>query len=381
MKILCICYENMAGFIGGVRQVTKIADGLINLGHNIEICVPLIGKYKGMTESKLSYIPVVNYKFLRPLTYNISAPIYILLRCLNFKPDCLLTYEIFFSPAPLIISKIFSLPYILFINGGLEDFKLHGCPRSVLRYIEILRKINIRSAYRIITVTQSLKEELSKDYGVMPEKITVVNNGVDTTEFKPMDKRDCCRQLGLNSDIRYVGFLGGIYQWHGLENLVKSANYVVKEYPNVKYIIAGHGPMREVLIDLTKQLDIYDYFLFPGEIPFESVPVWMNSFDIGVIFFKQVRKNQGNPIKLYEYLACGKPVIASKVQGYGDFVERTGAGISVNSESPENISSAIIRLLKNPDLINKMGTLAREIVTREYTWTKTAKNVEEVLRL
>lgn len=381
MKILCLCYEDMGGFIGGVRQVLKIAEGLVERGHTVEISAPRISKYKGNLKAGLSYIPLLNYKFFRPLSYNFLAFFCILGKVLRFRPERILVYEIFFSPIPLIISRIFNLPCVVFVNGGIEDFKFRGWLKIVLWYLKFLRPINLASADKIITVTDELKKDISDDYNIPSEKIVVVNNGVDPEEFRPRDRQDCCQSLGLGSAYKYVGFLGGIYSWHGLDNLLKSAPRVIKEFPEAKFIIAGDGPLRESLIELARGINISEYLIFPGKVPFELVPVWMNVFDVAVVFFKPVRKNQGNPIKLYEYLACQRPVITSKVKGYGDFVERLGAGLAVDSDNPREIAEGVIKLLGDDSLRKKISLAGRGVIAGEYSWISSAKAVEKTFEV
>jgi glycosyltransferase involved in cell wall biosynthesis len=298
---------------------------------------------------------------------------------LRFKPDVIFTFEVFFTCIPMVVSKFLHLPYIVFVNGDTEDFKIQGMPRFLLFFIDLIRNINFRFSDKIITINETLKKILIDKYNINPRRISIVNNGVDIDVFRPLDKREICNGLGLDSQTLYIGFLGGIFPWHGLDNLIRSASIVSEKHPEVKFIIAGHGPNRENLIRLTEELKIKEKFIFYNSIPFDSVPKYMNIFDIAVLFFVPVRRNMGNPIKLYEYLACGKPIIASNIAGYGKFVEKFRVGIAVDSNNPSSISEAIIRLLEDEELRDRYATNAREVVLNNFTWSHTAERIEEYI--
>jgi len=380
MRILTICYEDMGGYIGGVRQVIEINRGLSLNGHKVELCVPAIRRYSQDTPFKINYIPTIHRKFLQPLIYHLVSFFYLFFICIKFKPDIILTFEVFFTCVPMVVAKIFHLPYIVFVNGDTEDFKLQNYPGFILLLIDLLRNINFKFSDKIITVTETLKDILSSKYKISPDKISIVNNGIDPEVFKPLDKTNVCKDLNLDSQKFYVGFLGGLFPWHGLDKLVKSAPTVLEKYPQVKFIIAGHGPEEDKLITLVEELGLIESFIFYKEIPFDLVPKYLNIFDICILFFASIRKNMGNPIKLYEYLACGKPVIASNLPEYGLFLEKIEAGIAVDSNNPSSIAEALIKITEDRPLREKMSINAREVVVNNFTWHHTVLEIEKYMK-
>ncbi|MFZ5800389.1 MAG: glycosyltransferase family 4 protein, partial [Candidatus Omnitrophota bacterium] len=229
MKILVVCYEDMGGNIGGVRQVIEISRHLQKLGHQVEIVAPAIRKYEGEFCGKIRYIPVLWGKFLQPLTYNLTALPVLLTACRELQPDCLLIFEIFSSCAPMLAAKILSLPYAVFVNGDIEDFRLQKFPSIVIWFLERMRHINFIGCKRVFTVSPVLRDSLIKKYAFFPERITVVSNGVDTDLFKPLDRNEALRTLGRSPDYFYIGFVGGMWPWHGLEFLIKSAPAVLEK--------------------------------------------------------------------------------------------------------------------------------------------------------
>ena len=379
MKILCICYGNMALQSGEIRQVIEIAKHLKKIGHEVEVCAPLIERYKGEAPFPLRYIPVLNFSILRPLSYHLLSFVYLLIRGLKFRPDIFLNYEVVFTFIPFLTARIFRRPSLFFVNGiAAEEFDLKGAPKLLVVLLRLFQKINMSLASKIITVTEVIKQDITNKYGVPSDKIEIVKNGIDPKLFKPLEKKEI-RDLGFEGNDHYVGFVGRLFPWHGLEYLVKSAPLILKEVRNLKFIIVGEG-RKESLIQLIEDLKLDNDFIFTGEVAFDLVPKYINLFDIGVVFFKPVRKNPGDPMKLYEYLACGKPVVASNVEGYGDFAEDIGAGISVDSSDPRALAEAIVKLIRDEELRNRMGERGRAAVVREHTWEMRAKQIESYMK-
>jgi glycosyltransferase involved in cell wall biosynthesis len=86
-------------------------------------------------------------------------------------------------------------------------------------------------------------------------------------------------------------------------------------------------------------------------------------------------------MKLWEYLACARPVVATAGEGYGDTVERLGAGISVTEEDSVGLAEVVLRVLRDPALARKMGQAGRVAVVHSHTWDARAMELEQVCRV
>jgi glycosyltransferase involved in cell wall biosynthesis len=154
---------------------------------------------------------------------------------------------------------------------------------------------------------------------------------------------------------------------------------IIRQMPDIRFLIVGKGPMLEPLKHTVRQKNLEQAFIFTGSVPFDQVPDYMNCFDIGINFFKPVRTDPGDPIKMYEYMACGVPVIASPNENYGGYLESVGAGISVDPADAQKLVDKIVQLLKNPELRIKMGEAGRQEVTAHQTWIHRAQQIEEIV--
>ncbi len=144
-------------------------------------------------------------------------------------------------------------------------------------------------------------------------------------------------------------------------------------------MIVGDGSAKNDCIKIAHEFGVFEKFIFTGGIPFEQVPLYVNSSDVCVAPFKIYRnaKIGLSPLKIYEYLACGKPVVSSRIPNI-EFIEQQKAGILVEPENPEELAKAIIKLLENESLREEMGKNGRDLVVKYYSWEANARKVEDI---
>ncbi|AKB30439.1 glycosyltransferase (group I) [Methanosarcina siciliae T4/M] len=247
--------------------------------------------------------------------------------------------------------------------------------------ISVLKKA-LRLSDRIIAVTPGIKANLESAYNIPGEKITVIPNGANTSLFQPLEQATCRKELGLDPEIPYVCFVGNLAPWQGVEYLVKAVPSILDRYPECRFLIVGDGVMKDELLNLSGELGVTDRFVFTGVVAYDQVPVYINASDICAAPFILARnaKIGLSPLKLYEYMACGKPVIASAISGVADVLEASGGGIPVPPENPEALAEAISKLLENRESREKIGLKGLSYVTENYSWYSVAKQVDRVCK-
>ena len=235
---------------------------------------------------------------------------------------------------------------------------------------------------RIIAVTPGIKTNLEKIYNIPGEKIVVVSNGANTSLFRPKEQEICRKKLGLDLGTPYICFVGNLAPWQGIEYLVKAVPSILSRIPECRFLIVGDGVMKDNLLKLCRELGVEDKFIFTGVVAYDRVPLYINASDICVAPFILARnaKIGLSPLKLYEYMACGKPVVASNISGVSDVLEASGGGIPVLPENPNALAEGIIKVLENPGLGKKLGSKGLSYVTENYSWYSVAKKVNEVCK-
>jgi glycosyltransferase involved in cell wall biosynthesis len=384
LNILYICYEDISSYNGATRHITEIANRLSANGHLISLCVPKLDrKTSGLTMKSnviLRLIPTIPFRIVRPLSYFVISFFYLPYLYFRLKPDIVYIRDIKFTILPVLLSRLNNVPCILEVNGLLDEaLNVRRVSAWTFWILNTFHRWNIRNAGHIVTVTNGIRKEILLRYGISNEKISIINNGVDLTQFSPMDKKLAIKKTGLSQAYKYIGFIGGLFPWHGLDQLIEAAPHVLKNEPRARFVIVGAGLMEQRLKKMLSFRNLQRKFIFTGSVPFHMVPSYINAFDVCIVFFKKVRKDPGDPIKLYEYLACGRPVVASDVPGYGDIVKSANAGISVNSSDPIVTAEAILKLLRDNDKANDMGKRGLQKAQESFSWEKKVRETEQIM--
>ncbi|AKB76161.1 glycosyltransferase (group I) [Methanosarcina lacustris Z-7289] len=235
---------------------------------------------------------------------------------------------------------------------------------------------------KVIAVTPGIKANLESSYNIPGEKITVVSNGANTSLFKPLDQDACRKELGLDPETPYICFVGNLAPWQGVEYLIKAAPSILSRSPECRFLIIGDGVMKNELLNLSRELGVADRFVFTGVVAYDRVPVYINASEICAAPFILARnaKIGLSPLKLYEYMACGKPVVASAISGVADVLEASEGGIPVPPENPEALAEAISKLLENREMRKKLGSKGLSHVTENYSWYSVARQVDGICK-
>jgi glycosyltransferase involved in cell wall biosynthesis len=283
----------------------------------------------------------------------------------------------------LLPAKLIRKPLVYEVNGlTSEQRKMHGdyiLNRLYIWLLETLDKMAFKGAARVVCVTDAIRDFYCERHPDYSDKFVTVNNGVSTRLFYPLPVNDetfeLRRRLGFDESEEIVAYVGNLSLWQGIEHLVRSAPKVLAKNPAVRFMIVGHGPTYAQSQKLAAELDVGDKFTFVGQIPYSTLNQYINVADVCVAPY--VGDIPNCPIKIYEYLACGKPVVCSDIPGV-DNLRPAGVLTLVEPCNPDALASALLRTL-----VDMVGRAAqRELgpkVASEYTWENTARKVLEVI--
>lgn len=298
--------------------------------------------------------------------------------CTRFKPDIVHSSSPLVLPS-VIICKLLRIPHIVEAHGVLfEDAKLCNMSLWQIKLMKICEIINYKLSSKIIANAPGTKKRIVEQFGIEPEKVEVISNGVNTDLFHPMSVSKS--GMGLKDNHNYVCFVGNLLPWQGVQYLISSAPHVLEKCPTTRFLIIGSGMMEEVLIGMVKQMGLEEKFVFTGLVPYENVPKYINTCDLCVAPFIREKDDKMSPLKILEYLACEKPVVTSNIRGAGDLVIANSCGLATNSENPEELAQAIITLLRDKTLQYSMGKNGRRLILENYTWENIAVQLEKVYK-
>ncbi|MBT9140000.1 MAG: Spore coat protein SA [Dehalococcoidia bacterium] len=318
------------------------------------------------------------FNWLLLAAYQLPLFFHLLWYSITFKPDIIHSSSALVFPS-LAVSKILKIPHIVEAHGVMfEEAKMVDMPQFLIAWMKICEAISYNLSTKIIANAPGTKKDIVQKFNIVPEKIITISNGVNTDLFQP--RYVMPTSLGLHEGYDYVCFVGNLLPWQGIQYLISSAPQVLRESPATKFLIVGDGMMKDTLIRMVKQLDLESNFIFTGTVSYQDVPKYINASKLCVAPFVKEKDDKMSPLKIYEYLACGKPVVTSNVRGAGDVVTENNAGLAVNPENPEALAEAIIKLLEDRELRESMGRNGRRLIVEEYSWEKIAMKVEEVYR-
>jgi glycosyltransferase involved in cell wall biosynthesis len=266
-----------------------------------------------------------------------------------------------------------SIPLVLEVNSPLayEEQKYRGgADFPLARWAE--RRI-WRRADLLVAVSQALRGHFERA-GVSPEKVRILPNGVDTDLFRVVLDGGSLRSR-LNLDGRFVvGFVGSFKAWHGMDFLLKAFSRLRREDAACHLLLVGDGPMRAALEEETRRLGLQEAVTLVGNIPHEEVPRYLALMDVAVAPYPALEDFYFSPLKLYEYMAGSRAVVASRVGQVAEVVADGLTGLLYEPGNQEALIDCIQRLRADLNLRRELGQNARMACTKN-TWRQNAEQV------
>ena len=265
------------------------------------------------------------------------------------------------------------IPGILEVNAPLiaEQEKHRGLVHR--DQAEAVARRVFEAATEIIAVSRAVKDYLGQ-YVADKSKIHVIPNGVNAQRFST---NLSLGNVPLSSKFT-VGFVGSLKPWHGLPILIDGFARFHRNYPHTRLLIVGDGPERDRLLQEIEARNLQSAVYLTGAVSPETVPQWLAQMDVAVAPYPDSENFYFSPLKVYEYMAAGLPVIASRL---GQLIEIIDDGVNGLLSPPGDIvalATALEKLWRSPSLRRRLGDSAREKILHHHTWDRV---VERILSL
>ena len=263
------------------------------------------------------------------------------------------------SFASVLISKLLKKPIITKVHGtDINEYAELWLRRRMIRF-------TLNNSCCVISVSQDLRDKMI-EIGVKPEKVKVIYNGIDSDIFKPLDKMDIRRELGIDINKKVILFVGNLKPVKGLIYLIEAFAGIVDCSQNIVLILIGAGELKKELEDEIKKHGIENCVQILGTKSHKEIPKWMNACDLLCL----PSLNEGVPNVILEALACGIPVVASNVGGIPEIQTSKEYGILVSPKNSEELQKAIL------DCLNKSWD--REAISKysaRFSWENNAEMI------
>jgi len=365
---------------GAASHIKGVIEGLIQLGASVEMVSNDHIAGFDATHTPLTLIEPVSSGGTRAM-FDINNNLnftHALLPLINGNaPDFMYQRYARFSWAGVAAALKAERPLFLEYNGSEVWVGRHWDHVGRLELLERYEQLNLEAATRIFVVSQVERRNLEKR-GIEPEKIIVNPNGVDAEVFHPdAGGNDARRSLGFKPNNIVVGFVGTFGPWHGvsvLANAIKS----ISCNGTIRFLLVGNGSLHSDVQNLLQDETEKGRVIFTGPVEHGKVPALLDACDIlasphvpltdGSEFF-------GSPTKLFEYMAMGKGIVASRLGQIGDVLSDGETALLVEPGDPMALARAIQNLAESKTLRLRLGENAREVAVRNYTWKHNAQRV------
>ena len=222
-----------------------------------------------------------------------------------------------------------------------------------------------RLAHGVVAVSPRIKTLLVEQFRVPADRVVVLSNGVDIEAIRPVPRAEAIGRAGLAADARYVVFCGRFESWGDFDTLLGAFALVHKQHSDARLVLVGDGPERERIEARAAQLQIADATILTGFVEDRArIGDLIAAATVTVVCYRD--GFVGSPIKLAEYLAAGRAVVAKDTPGMREALEETGAGIVVPGD-PRAMADAIIALLDR-GRADALGAIGRRLAEERYSW-------------
>lgn len=368
---ICMVSAEFPPFCWGVgRHTYEVSKRLVQRGHKVTVLTRGSWKHQtihfqqeGIQVYRVRFLPVYPFHvrlhgiFLRSIFKSLESG-FDLVHYQNPLVPCLET------KLPKVVTEL-STSVVLIRNTAPTDIHSIFLRLFSRELIRLDAKI-LESADKILSVSRSCANGLRAICGVDDKKIIVLGNGVDPRHFMPKNEE--------GGGARYVLYTGRLDSVKGLTDLVKSAQYVLSQYPEVKYVLVGEGPLRNRLRRMIHTLQLDKDFLLPGFIDFGVLVQYYQRATVYV----QPSYSEGLATSLLEAMACGSAIVATNIAANAELIKDGYSGLLVPPREPQKLAEATLKLLADKELRKRLGQNARKHVEDNYDWDIIVDRMEEV---
>jgi glycosyltransferase involved in cell wall biosynthesis len=303
---------------------------------------------------------------LAELAYSLPAYRRLAAAAAEFQPDVIYERYNLFYLSGAVLAKRRGLPFLVEVNAPLAEERARFGKLSLRSLARWTEAYVWRRGDRVLPVTAVLGGHVVAA-GVPAERLVVIPNGIHPEEFPAPPPAPAGPRPQLT-----LGFVGFVREWHGLDQVVRAIAAWQGE-PRLSLLVVGEGPARAGLETLAAELGIGDRVRFTGLVEREAVPGLVGSFDIAL---QPASVAYASPLKLFEYMAMGRAIIAPDQPNLREVLEDGGNALLFDPADPAAMWQAVLRLATDDALRARLGAAAREtIFACDMTWEGNARRV------
>jgi glycosyltransferase involved in cell wall biosynthesis len=248
------------------------------------------------------------------------------------------------------------------VGAGREGGPLHATLGAIAGFL-------YRKADQVVVVTPAFKEHLIRHWKIPEQKISIVENGVDTELFRPCPAKTVARTEG-KFVVCYIGTMG---MAHGLETLIDSAQMLQHQLPGCVFLLIGEGAEKDRIIAESRRCGLQNIVIIDQQ-PREDIPAYIAASDICLVMLKKTELFKTViPTKMLEFMACERPVVVAVDGEARRLIEQADAGIFTEPGDARALAETICSMFANPEKRRSMGENGRRFIVDHLSRAETAQ--------
>jgi glycosyltransferase involved in cell wall biosynthesis len=291
-----------------------------------------------------------------------------------------------FIIAGALLARWTRIPLVLEYNGSEIWLSRNWDPGRFSRWLALCEEVSLANASLVVVVSEPLRQELIKR-GIPEDRILVNPNGVDPEYFRPGAGDPATQsQLGIAPREILVTFVGTFGPWHGIEVLQQAIQALLADpasgavNPPLRFLAVGSGTLHEKFQAALESEIRSGRVILTGSVPRDKVRDCLDASDILVSPHVRMADGSdffGSPTKLFEYMAMGKAIVASRLDQIGEVLEDERTALLTEPGNPEELAAAIRRLALDAELRQRLGQNARLAAVSKHSWGENARILVE----
>ena len=267
------------------------------------------------------------------------------------------------SRAGVGAASVLGIPCIMEVNAPLREEAQRYRKLAAVAQTQAIEHDVYSSADAIIAVSQGVKRHVIAAGG-REETTHVMANGVDRDAFSSAIAPADVAGLGTGP---VIGFSGGLKHWHGIQDLLEAFRIVAAQIDDARLLIVGDGPKRSWIEGFAAGARLEDKVVITGWMAHEEIPALVRRMDIATAPYPAHEDFYFSPLKLFEYMAAGRPVVASALGQISDVIDHGRNGLVSRAGDPGSLAEEILKLCHDPDLAGRLGRQAA-VSSAAYSW-------------
>jgi glycosyltransferase involved in cell wall biosynthesis len=286
--------------------------------------------------------------------------------------DAVLERMSLFSFAGLQFARRKKIPYLLEVNAPLTDEHKQHRQMELEDFASAIESTLLAEADRVIAVSSAIRN-FAVSCGTKPERVAVLPNAADEMFHAiSVDSPPAAQPFVL-------GFVGSLKPWHGLLDLLEAFRLLLKHVPDARLLIVGDGPERPALESKARRLGFSDNVNWAGPVKHEDVPAWLSKMHVAVAPYPAVAEFYFSPLKIAEYMASGRAIVASRVGQVAEVLKNRKTALLYKPGDVPALARCFRLLRSDPRLRQELGEAARES-SKNMTWDHNARVIQDLVR-